>query len=53
MPFLRLNGFLAGERAAEKDGTWAADADAVEMAGGDGTEVARAVEGLHAFQKEE
>jgi hypothetical protein len=38
------------QRQAVDDGTWAARADALEMAGGDGTEVAKAVEGLHAYK---
>ena len=38
------------EREATADGTWAATADAVEMAGGDGTAVAAAVPGLHAYK---
>ena len=38
------------ERTAVEDGTWAADADRAEMAGEDGVEVARNVEGLNAFK---
>lgn len=38
------------ERAAVEDGTWAADADRAEMAGSDGVQVARNVEGLNAFK---